>query len=143
MAHPSDPEHTALAAGPPCRDFTPKLAAAYNEANKNGKRLEVVFVSSDTDAESQAKYMDEMHADWLRIPYDSPLRQQLKQDYGSFAGKEATNFPGTSRREGIPNVVVIGPDGSEKVFEEGEGSVAIESRGGAVVDDWANFAWPE
>ena len=100
-------------------------------------------MSSDTDAESQAKYMDEMHADWLRIPYDSPLRQQLKQDYGSFAGKEATNFPGTSRREGIPNVVVIGPDGSEKVFEEGEGSVAIESRGGAVVDDWANFAWPE
>ena len=71
------------------------------------KALEVVFVSSDESAQvrawllhgacteapeaptdpmavlvalqAQAGYMEEMHGDWLRVPFDSPLRDALKQ----------------------------------------------------------------
>jgi hypothetical protein len=84
--------------------FTPQLAAAYEMANEDEKRFEVVFVSSDESAQAclhgrarrlpraptdpmavlvalqaQAGYMEEMHGDWLRVPFDSPLRDALKQ----------------------------------------------------------------
>ena len=29
--------------------------------------------------QAQAGYMEEMHGDWLRVPFDSPLRDALKQ----------------------------------------------------------------
>ena len=29
--------------------------------------------------QAQAGYMQEMHGDWLRVPFDSPLRDALKQ----------------------------------------------------------------
>ena len=75
-------------------------------ANEDEKRFEVVFVSSDESAQArawllhgcteapeaptdpmavlvalqaQAGYMEEMHGDWLRVPFDSPLRDALKQ----------------------------------------------------------------
>lgn len=34
---------------PPCRRFTPELAASYNKLKAAGKNVEVVFVSSDRD----------------------------------------------------------------------------------------------
>ena len=34
---------------PPCRQFTPLLKQAYDAINASGKRLEIVFVSSDHD----------------------------------------------------------------------------------------------
>lgn len=128
---------------PGCQVFTPILSKAYTAAKAAGKNIEIVFVSSDVDAAAQIKYMDEHHGDWLRVPYDSPLRQGLKQQYGSFAGKEAAGFAGVKRREGIPNLVVIGPSGEEHVFEEGEGSVAIETKGAEAFDAWAVYAWPK
>jgi thiol-disulfide isomerase/thioredoxin len=127
---------------PGCRDFTPVLAKAYTDAKAAGKNIEIVFVSSDVDAASQAKYMNEDHGDWLRVPFEDPLREALKKQYGSFAGKEAAGFADVKRREGIPNLVVVGPNGEEHVFEEGEGSLAIEKQGAAAFDAWSVFAWP-
>ena len=34
---------------PPCRQFTPRLKQTYEAINATGKRLEIVFVSSDHD----------------------------------------------------------------------------------------------
>jgi hypothetical protein len=107
-----------------------------------GKPVEIVFVSSDTDRAAQAAYMKEMHGDWLCVPFASPLCEALKLRYGTFAGREAEKFAGVKRREGIPNVVVVGPAGEEHVFEEGEGSVTIETKGASAFDDWLKFAWP-
>ena len=52
---------------PPCKLFTPVLKAAYEAANKAGKRFEVVWVSSDYDAASQQAYMEAKHGDWLQV----------------------------------------------------------------------------
>jgi nucleoredoxin len=41
---------------PPCRAFTPVLADFYEEANKNGKKLEIVFVSHDENQHSFKEY---------------------------------------------------------------------------------------
>eukprot|EP00038_Savillea_parva_P008570 m.177769 g.177769 ORF g.177769 m.177769 type:complete len:272 (-) comp14417_c0_seq1:141-956(-) len=127
---------------PGCVIFTPILAKAYTEARAAGKQIEIIFVSSDTSEKSMADYMKESHGDWLRVPYNDPLREALKKHYGSFAGREVGNFPGVKRREGIPNLIVIGVDGEELVFEPGEGSVAIESKGAGAFDEWSKHAWP-
>jgi len=108
---------------PPCRGFTPKLAAAFEMANEDSERFQVVFVSSDESAEAQANYMAEMHGNWLRVPFASPTRDFLKQKYGCFVAKEQPLWPSVARRNGIPSLVVIGPAGEELEFD-GVGVVA-------------------
>ena len=60
--------------------------------------------------------------------------------YGTFSGREVKNFPAIKRREGIPNLVVVGPRGEELVFG---GVAAITTKGAAAFDDWSKFAWPD
>ena len=45
---------------PPCRGFTPVLSEFYNEINKDGKKVEVIFVSSDQDEAAFKDYFSEM-----------------------------------------------------------------------------------
>jgi thiol-disulfide isomerase/thioredoxin len=83
MTHASPRGHCRYFAAswcPSCRSFTPVLTKAYNDAKRAGKAIEVVFVSSDTDRAAQVAHMNEApHGDWLRVPFDSPLRDGLKQ----------------------------------------------------------------
>ena len=67
---------------PPCRGFTPQLAAAYEMAQEDELPFEIVFVSSDESAEAQSEYMREMHGHWLCVPHAAPQRNALKQKYG-------------------------------------------------------------
>lgn len=53
---------------PPCRGFTPKLAAAYKKVKAGGAKLEVAFVSSDRDKEGFDEYFAEMP--WLAVPFE-------------------------------------------------------------------------
>lgn len=53
---------------PPCREFTPILAALYDEINKDEKVLEVVFCSGDKTEEVFSDYFGEMP--WYAIPLD-------------------------------------------------------------------------
>eukprot|EP00929_Paragymnodinium_shiwhaense_P000811 TRINITY_DN101015_c0_g1_i1.p1 TRINITY_DN101015_c0_g1~~TRINITY_DN101015_c0_g1_i1.p1 ORF type:complete len:162 (-),score=52.45 TRINITY_DN101015_c0_g1_i1:133-618(-) len=112
---------------PPCRRFTPKLAAFYKEAKATGKEFEIVFVSSDGSEEEAAKYMEEMHGDWLRIPFDNAAIDELKNTFGCFAGKEQGARPAVKRACGIPSLVLlqdgkdpVGPIDCEEVFEAKE-----------------------
>lgn len=50
---------------PPCRGFTPELAAFYKE-HAAAKSFEVVFLSSDRSEEDFASYYGEMP--WLAVP---------------------------------------------------------------------------
>ena len=65
---------------PPCRQFTPMLKDFYEEA----EGLEIVFVSSDKSPEDMISYMKESHGDWLAVPHNSAVANDLKQKYGQF-----------------------------------------------------------
>ena len=64
---------------PDCAAFTPLLTKAYTEAKAAGKAVEVVFVSSDVDRAAQVAHMNASHGDWLRVPFESALREDLKR----------------------------------------------------------------
>ena len=53
------------------------LTSAFNlvkERNGGVKKFEVVYVSSDQDADHMYKYMSTKHGDWAAISYDDPMR---------------------------------------------------------------------
>lgn len=79
---------------PPCRGFTPQLVEFYNELKNKGEDLEIVFVSSDRDEESFVEYFGSMP--WLALPFRDPLVKNLSKYF---------------EIEGIPTLIVLGPDG--------------------------------
>lgn len=54
---------------PPCRAFTPQLAEWYKNVKKssNGDNFDIVFLSSDKNAEGFNEYFKEMP--WYAVPY--------------------------------------------------------------------------
>lgn len=90
---------------PPCRGFTPHLAAQYKKAAA-AKGIEVVFVSSDMDENSFKSYHGEMP--WLAVPYaDRTRASTLGDKYGV---------------EGIPALIVLNANG-DVVTKEGRAEV--------------------
>ncbi|XP_076367262.1 nucleoredoxin-like isoform X1 [Tachypleus tridentatus] len=66
---------------PPCKAFTPQLAATYQKLHESGKKFEVIFVSSDRSEDSFQQYFSTMP--WLAIPYgDEKRRKELAVLYG-------------------------------------------------------------
>ena len=45
--------------------------------------LEIVFISSDRSPEDMTSYMKESHGDWLAVPHNSAVANDLKQKYGN------------------------------------------------------------
>lgn len=77
----------------PCRAFTPELVK-FRDANTNA--FEVVFVSSDKDAEAKAGYMKEAGMKWLTLPYRGEAANALNEKY---------------KVSGIPTLVVLKSNG--------------------------------
>jgi Thioredoxin-like len=134
--------------GPPCQRFTSLLSVLHQEANEDAGTcipFEVVHVSSDDNASMCHTYMNKKHGDWLRIPFDAPLRQVVKQKYGVFAGREQqSDFPTTTRRSGIPTLVVIGRDGTEKALLDCDDPKVIkemEAKGASYLAQWKAYKW--
>eukprot|EP00123_Amoebidium_parasiticum_P022563 comp9000_c0_seq1/m.4198 comp9000_c0_seq1/g.4198 ORF comp9000_c0_seq1/g.4198 comp9000_c0_seq1/m.4198 type:complete len:163 (-) comp9000_c0_seq1:82-570(-) len=123
---------------PPCRAFTPVLREWYDEVNDNepGAEVEVVFVSSDkTEAEAR-KYMHEMHANWLMVPFSHPMRQELKKRYGFFGAVEQDELK-CKRNNGIPTLALVKQDGT-LVLSNGED--LVRSKGPRVLAEWKKAA---
>ncbi|GMH48755.1 hypothetical protein TrRE_jg8337 [Triparma retinervis] len=97
---------------PDCTPFVARLGAMYEEMNEEGKKFEVVFVSSDHDAGSMAAYMHAKHPGWLAVSYDDPSRDELKRKFGCCAGSEAASVGVNPRKYGIPALVIMKPDGT-------------------------------
>ena len=62
-------------------------------------------VVSDDNEEGQKEYLHSAHGNWLTIPYDSPLRNELKVKYGICAAKEQQAVGVDPRRNGIPTLL--------------------------------------
>jgi nucleoredoxin len=81
---------------PPCKMFTPMLANYYAMMESQGKRFEVVFVSSDRSESQFNEYYGEMP--WCSIPFsNSSARAMLGASFNV---------------QGIPSLILLGPDGS-------------------------------
>ena len=85
---------------PPCRGFTPVLAEFYEQLKEEDENsLEIIFASSDSDADSFGSYYGEMP--WNAIPFDHP---SIKEDLG-------TRFD----VKGLPTFIILSmADGSVK-----------------------------
>mmetsp|Transcript_5114 Transcript_5114/g.16395 ORF Transcript_5114/g.16395 Transcript_5114/m.16395 type:complete len:90 (+) Transcript_5114:400-669(+) len=87
--------------------------------------------------------MAKSHGDWLSVPFDdTATRNALKAKYGCYAGAEEAGFPGVTRRAGIPSLVVVGEGGEEHVHMDCDPATEIDRKGDAILDEWAQFAWP-
>jgi len=88
---------------PPCRGFTPKLAEAYTAIVGNGKSFEIVFVSSDYDAEAFVSYYKEMP--WLGLPFaERELQQKLSDQF---------------KVSGIPSLILLDVATGEVISKDG------------------------
>ncbi|KAJ1486250.1 thioredoxin-like-domain-containing protein [Baffinella frigidus] len=90
---------------PPCRGFTPKLAAAYESVNKEAKKFEVVFVSLDRDAASFEEYHASMPFKVSGIPclmlFDAKTGELLTEGGCGMVSKSgADGFPWAVASEG-------------------------------------------
>mmetsp|Transcript_4243 Transcript_4243/g.13276 ORF Transcript_4243/g.13276 Transcript_4243/m.13276 type:complete len:504 (-) Transcript_4243:327-1838(-) len=92
---------------PPCRQFTPRLAAALAQPVP---QLAVVFVSSDRDEASFQQYFSEMP--WLALPFGSPQQQTLGPAFNV---------------RGIPTLVVLDAATGRLISTDGRGDL---TRGG-------------
>lgn len=101
---------------PPCREFTPILAALYEEVNEDEKVLEIVFFSGDKTQGEFDEYYGEMP--WLALP----------RDQNKIMMQNAKKF----KIKGVPRLIMLRTsDGkvlSEQCYEKlrDEGPMAVE-----------------
>lgn len=82
---------------PPCKAFTPNLVSIYKKNKEANKDFEIVFISSDNDADAFNDYYKEMP--WLALPYElRDLKNALSKKF---------------KVQGIPTLVFM--DGTGKV----------------------------
>eukprot|EP00039_Didymoeca_costata_P029155 m.23478 g.23478 ORF g.23478 m.23478 type:complete len:189 (+) comp7503_c0_seq3:71-637(+) len=79
---------------PPCKAFTPKLATVYNKLRKQGKKIEIVFVSGDVAKTNFDEYFETMP--WLALPFQHSLIKELQKKF---------------KIQGIPSLILLKPDG--------------------------------
>merc|ERR1711881_324529 len=97
---------------PPCRGFTPKLAEIYNTIKGNGKKLEIVFASSDRDEKAFDEYYAEMP--WLSLPdANRDAKEALSKKF---------------KVQGIPTLVIIDKDGNT-ITTDGRSAVTEDPTG--------------
>jgi nucleoredoxin len=83
---------------PPCRAFTPSLAAEYTALKAKYPQFELIFVSSDRDEKAMEEYMA-----WGKMNYPALNFKDAKK-------MDEVNKLGAA---GIPYMVVVDADGKE------------------------------
>jgi nucleoredoxin len=81
---------------PPCRKFTPDLVAAYKSLKARHPEFELIFVSSDEDADAMKTYMSEYKMTWPAVRHELGKSLPAAKRYSA---------------RGIPNLVFITADG--------------------------------
>jgi len=106
---------------PPCRGFTPKLAAKYKSFKEKGIPFEVVFATGDRDESSFKEYFKEMGdngGDWLAIP---------------FGDKRIGLLDDLNESGGIPCLVIVDENGNV-INKNARGAISQD-------EDGSGFPW--
>lgn len=104
---------------PPCKGFTPKLSATYEKAIAAGKKMAVVFVSSDRDAGSFKEYFNSMPSSWYAVPPSDKRKGQLSKLF---------------EVSGIPRLVVLDAKSGAIINGNARGAISSDA-------DGTNFPW--
>lgn len=90
---------------PQCQSFTKLLTDVYKQIKeKEGKKLEIIFVSSDEDLNAFHNYY-ESYMPWLAIPFsDLETKKALNKKFDV---------------EGIPCLIILQPDDDTFVLHDG------------------------
>jgi len=96
---------------PPCRGFTPVAAENYKALKAAGKKVEIIFASSDKDENQFNEYHGEMP--WKALPY-------------SERDKKA-NLAKRYECKGIPHLVFVDPKTWETITLSGRGAFSAKS----------------
>jgi nucleoredoxin len=84
---------------PPCRAFTPELVETYAKLKASNPEFELIFVSSDQDADAMKEYMESYNMSWPALRFDQK--------------KTARVVRRPDNERGIPNLVFMNADGKE------------------------------
>jgi len=96
---------------PPCRGFTPKCGENYNALKAAGKKVEIIFCSSDKTEDAFNEYHNEMP--WLALPYSERAKKEsLAKRY---------------KCKGIPYLVFVDPKTWETITLNGRGGITASS----------------
>lgn len=69
---------------PPCKAFTPKLAAIYKKVKEKNPDFEIIFASSDQSQDAFDEYFGEMP--WTAVPYEDRDRKEKLSDFFEVRG---------------------------------------------------------
>ncbi|KAK9683949.1 hypothetical protein RND81_10G177200 [Saponaria officinalis] len=100
----------------PCKTFTPQLLHLYNSLKNNGKKLEIILISSDRDENAYKEHYKDMP--WLTVPYDLNIYRQLAEQFNV---------------KQIPALIPLSLDGNGKSSEDDCVSL---------VEDYGSDAYP-
>ena len=104
---------------PPCRTFTPRLSDAYRQLRMDGKPFEIVFVSSDADADAAMAYVNDFSMPWLVLPFGSPQAESLRRRFNV---------------RGIPALAIVDSNGRTLAADA---RADVQTRGAAAFDRWS------
>lgn len=104
---------------PPCKAFTPKLGATYEKVIAAGKKMAVIFVSSDRDSSSFQEYFSSMPSSWYAVPPSDKRKGSLSKLF---------------EVSGIPRLVVLDAKSGDVINSNACGAVGAD-------DDGSAFPW--
>ncbi|CAG9822922.1 unnamed protein product [Phaedon cochleariae] len=108
------------AAWAPAIDVIARLKSLYVENLNRNTRMEIIFVSSDTDESTFNQYFAEQ-GPWCAIPFRSAICDELRWMYGITC---------------LPQIIVIRTDGTVITRK---GKDELESLGNNVIVCWAEY----
>lgn len=105
---------------PPCRYFTPRLVAFYNEVNQVRQQVEIILVSRDREEPEFHDYYSTMP--WLAIPFASQTRIQTLMEQMHISA--------------VPVLVLLDTEGN---MVYGNCKADVEALGPAALAKWRDY----
>ncbi|ETV97899.1 hypothetical protein H310_09218 [Aphanomyces invadans] len=118
---------------PECRDFQPKLNEFYSKVNEQAHQFDVVFISSDANEDDQLAHFRNKQGPWLAVPFDDPIRDELKRKFKICAKKEMEAVGVSERVGGIPSVVIVTSSGE---VVDADAAIKIDTDGVQDLSAW-------